>query len=61
MSREETAQRVEVVDLSRRLHVSKDTIRRDLRDYANQRLLLKTHGGAVKYVTTPRSFENRLE
>jgi DeoR family fructose operon transcriptional repressor len=57
----ETAERVEVSGLARRFKVSEDTIRRDLRDLENQGLILKTHGGAMKHVAAPKSFENRLE
>lgn len=57
----EEDQRVEVADLSRRFNVSEDTIRRDLRDLEGQGLILKTHGGALKHVAAPRTFENRLE
>lgn len=41
------------VDLSKELSVSEDTIRRDLNELANKRLLQKVHGGAL-------SLENRL-
>jgi DeoR/GlpR family transcriptional regulator of sugar metabolism len=41
------AGRVEVPALARRLKVSEDTIRRDLRDLAASGFLQKTHGGAV--------------
>lgn len=57
----ETDERVEVSDLARRFNVSEDTIRRDLRDLENQGLILKTHGGAMRHVAAPKSFENRLE
>ena len=54
-------QRVEVADLSRRFTVSEDTIRRDLKDLQNQGLILKTHGGALRHVAAPKTFETRLE
>lgn len=57
----EADDRVEVADLSRRFSVSEDTIRRDLRDLQNQGLILKTHGGALRHVAAPRTYESRLE
>lgn len=43
----ETAGSVSVADLSRRLEVSDMTVRRDLEDLSDQKLLRKVHGGAV--------------
>lgn len=57
----ETDHRVEVSDLSSRFGVSEDTIRRDLRELESRGVALKTHGGALRKLATPRSFENRLE
>lgn len=57
----ETDNRVEVADLSRRFAVSEDTIRRDLRDLESRGVVLKTHGGALRRLAAPRSFEKRLE
>jgi len=55
-----TDQRVEVAALAEAFDVSEDTVRRDLRSLENQGLIVKTHGGAMNRVATPRSFENRL-
>ncbi|WP_439658406.1 DeoR/GlpR family DNA-binding transcription regulator [Lentzea sp. HUAS TT2] len=41
--------RIEVDEVSERLHVSGATIRRDLDHLAEQRLLTRTHGGAVSH------------
>jgi len=57
----ETDSRVEVGNLSNRFGVSEDTIRRDLRELENRGVALKTHGGALRRLAAPRSFENRLE
>src|SRR5438874_684617 len=57
----ESDNRVEVSDLSNRFGVSEDTIRRDLRELENRGFALKTHGGALRRLAAPRSFENRLE
>jgi DeoR family fructose operon transcriptional repressor len=57
----ENDRRVEVAELVSRFNVSADTIRRDLRDLENEGLVQKTHGGALKHVAAPRSFENRME
>lgn len=57
----EADNRVEVAALSSRFGVSEDTIRRDLRELENRGVALKTHGGALRRLAAPRSFENRLE
>lgn len=41
--------RVEVIELSKLFHTSKETIRRDMREMEADYLLKRTHGGAVKY------------
>ena len=43
------------------LGVSEDTVRRDLRDLADQGLLLRVHGGALPAAQAIGSFERRLE
>jgi DeoR/GlpR family transcriptional regulator of sugar metabolism len=57
--------RVSAAELSERLAVSEDTIRRDLRDLADQGLLRRVHGGALppspaKSPTHP-SYSRRIE
>lgn len=39
--------RVEVADLAKELNVSKETLRKDLRELEQENLLKRTHGGAV--------------
>ncbi len=46
-------------DLSRELHVSEDTIRRDLRELSYQGAILKVHGGAV--TTSQHLYEYQKE
>lgn len=60
MSILEQEHRVGVGVLSERLHVSDETIRRDLRDLESRGLMRKTHGGAIRHVSLPMTFENRL-
>jgi DeoR/GlpR family transcriptional regulator of sugar metabolism len=43
------------------LGVSEDTVRRDLRDLAEQGLLRRVHGGALASAPPTRSFTHRLE
>jgi DeoR/GlpR family transcriptional regulator of sugar metabolism len=43
------------------LGVSEDTVRRDLRDLAEQGLLQRVHGGALRPAAQPGSFARRLE
>jgi DeoR family fructose operon transcriptional repressor len=57
----EADNRVEVEDLSRRLGVSLDTIRRDLRQLDGRQLLHRTHGGAIKHLAPSLSYEVRQE
>lgn len=57
----EADSRVEVEDLSRRLGVSSDTIRRDLRQLDARQLLHRTHGGAIKRLAPSLSYEVRQE
>jgi DeoR/GlpR family transcriptional regulator of sugar metabolism len=56
----EKEQRVGVVGLSGRLKVSEETIRRDLKELERQGLALKTHGGAIRRVAAPMTYETRL-
>lgn len=43
--------RVEVADLAARLHVTTETIRRDLSDLQSQKVVRRVHGGAVPWET----------
>ena len=49
--------RVEVETLAGELKVSKETIRRDLREMEQEGLLKRTHGGAVSTGSTQQSYE----
>jgi len=51
--------KVRATDLSARLAVSEDTIRRDLRDLADAGLLQRVHGGALPRTPTSSSFTAR--
>jgi DeoR/GlpR family transcriptional regulator of sugar metabolism len=53
--------RVVSSELVASLGVSEDTIRRDLRDLAEQGLLYRVHGGALASAPPSRSFTHRLE
>lgn len=48
-------------ELSSLLEVSEDTIRRDLNELADKKLLRKVHGGALPYFFNPSSYEKRKE
>ncbi|MDR0902043.1 MAG: DeoR/GlpR family DNA-binding transcription regulator [Opitutaceae bacterium] len=54
-----TAGRVLSSELSRKLRVSEDTIRRDLRQLSESGLLLKVHGGAVPRSNIALEFNTR--
>ncbi len=54
-------QRAGVALLAERLQVSEETIRRDLKDLEGRGLVLKTHGGAMRHVSPPMPYENRLK
>ncbi len=47
-------------DISRSLGVSEDTIRRDLRELANDGCLKRVHGGAVPIASANAPFPNRI-
>jgi DeoR/GlpR family transcriptional regulator of sugar metabolism len=53
--------RVVASELVASLGVSEDTVRRDLRDLAEQGLLRRVHGGALASAPPTGSFTNRLE
>lgn len=53
--------RVVASELVASLGVSEDTVRRDLRDLADQGLLRRVHGGALAAASPPISFAERLE
>ena len=53
--------RVVASELVARLGVSEDTVRRDLRDLAEQGLLRRVHGGALASAPPTGSFTDRLE
>ncbi|GAU76615.1 DeoR/GlpR family DNA-binding transcription regulator [Fusibacter sp. 3D3] len=59
----QTQKRIIVTDLSKQLHVSVDTIRRDLTQLEAQNLLIRTFGGAIlpNSLNTCPSFEIRKE
>lgn len=52
--------KVVATELSTQLQVSEDTIRRDLRDLAEQGRMLRVHGGALPHSPAGISYEERL-
>lgn len=54
-------QKVHLTALSELLKVSEDTIRRDLKELADQGLLKAVRGGAVPHSPTPHHFSDRLK
>jgi DeoR/GlpR family transcriptional regulator of sugar metabolism len=61
LARVERDGRVVASELVASLGVSEDTVRRDLRDLAEQGLLHRVHGGALASAPTAGSFTHRLE
>jgi DeoR/GlpR family transcriptional regulator of sugar metabolism len=61
LARVEREGRVVASELVTSLGVSEDTVRRDLRDLAEQGLLQRVHGGALASAPPPGSFTQRLE
>lgn len=57
----EQQERVLVVDLVNKLHVSNTTIRRDLYELAKDNLIIRTHGGALVYNKFSQSIESKIE
>lgn len=53
-------QRVTLKDLSKHLHVSDYTVRRDLKELTDKGLLKAVRGGAVPHSPTPYHFDDRL-
>jgi DeoR/GlpR family transcriptional regulator of sugar metabolism len=53
--------RVVAKEISEELHISEDTIRRDLRDLAAEGLLQRVHGGALPCSPTGGSFATRQQ
>jgi DeoR/GlpR family transcriptional regulator of sugar metabolism len=53
--------KVLATELSKSLHVSEDTIRRDLRELAAADMLLRVHGGALPSSPTTASFTERQQ
>ncbi|MEL7530613.1 MAG: DeoR/GlpR family DNA-binding transcription regulator [Bacteroidota bacterium] len=51
--------KVLTVELSQVLHVSEDTIRRDLKELSEQGQVKKVHGGAVSHSLNPYSYQDR--
>jgi DeoR/GlpR family transcriptional regulator of sugar metabolism len=60
LARVEREGRVVASELVTSLGVSEDTVRRDLRDLAEQGLLHRVHGGALAAAPPPGSFAQRL-
>ena len=54
-------QKVHLVELSQILKVSEDTIRRDIKELADQGLLKSVRGGAVPHSPGPHRFHDRIE
>ena len=61
LARLERDGRIVASELVTSLGVSEDTVRRDLRDLAEQGLLHRVHGGALPSAPSAGSFESRLE
>ena len=61
LERVERDGRVVASELVTSLGVSEDTVRRDLRDLAEQGLLHRVHGGALASAPPTGSFAQRLE
>ncbi len=55
-----TDQKVLQAELSNDLHVSEDTVRRDLEVLAQNGLLIKVRGGAIPHSPHPYSFKERI-
>src|ERR1700686_5385246 len=53
--------KVLATELSKALHVSEDTIRRDLRELASAGMLQRVHGGALPRTPTTASFTERQQ
>lgn len=53
--------KVVAAELSEALEVSPDTVRRDLRELAEAKLLRRVHGGALPPVSSPRQYAQRVE
>lgn len=53
--------KVLATELSKSLHVSEDTIRRDLRELAAADMLLRVHGGALPFSPSTASFTERQQ
>lgn len=53
-------QAVKLIELSEALHVSSDTVRRDIEFLDRSGLLTKVRGGAVPHSPNPHSFKERL-
>lgn len=51
---------VSVTELHRQLNVSRETIRRDITQLANENRLRKTHGGALSHASVEPSLSERL-
>jgi DeoR/GlpR family transcriptional regulator of sugar metabolism len=54
-------QKVLLSDLSSILHVSEDTVRRDIRELSDQGLLKAVRGGAVPHAPGPHRFRDRMQ
>ncbi|WP_229253695.1 DeoR/GlpR family DNA-binding transcription regulator [Dyadobacter sp. NIV53] len=54
-------QKVHLADLSQILKVSEDTVRRDIKELADQGLLKSVRGGAVPHSPGPHRFHDRIE
>jgi len=54
-------QKVHLAELSGILNVSEDTVRRDIKELADQGLLKSVRGGAVPHAPGPHHFKDRVE
>jgi len=57
----EQQERVLVIDLAKKFNVSDTTIRRDLDELAQDKLIIRTHGGALVFNKFSQSIESKIE
>jgi len=57
----EQQERVLVVDLANKFNVSDTTIRRDLDELARDKLIIRTHGGALLFNKFSQNIESKIE
>lgn len=53
--------RVLLAEISKQLKVSEDTVRRDIKELSNQKLLLEVRGGAIPHAPGPVELKERIK